>query len=110
MLTIKQGKTWVQPLSWLDENDDPVDLTGCVFRAQVRSQFAETDTGDPLLEFTMTSGITIDGDDIILRAEASDTEAVPSGRYLIELEVTLASGDEDQVFLDEVTVDPEVVR
>jgi hypothetical protein len=112
-MRIKQGKTWQQPVQWLDENDDPIDLTDCVFRAQLRADYAdaEVEAGtEPLLNLTMGDGITIDAGDIILRAEAETTVNIPAGSYLLELEVTRANGDEEQLFLERVAVEPEVVR
>lgn len=111
--TIKQGKTWVQPVTWLDENNDPVDLTDCVFRVQLRTEYADTETPagtDPVLDLTTGAGISIDAGDIVMRAEAAATELIPAGTYLIEMEVTLANLDTDQVFLDRITVEAEVVR
>lgn len=113
MLIIRQGKTWEQAVSWLDGNDDPVDLTDCVFRAQLRADYADEEVAagvDPLLDLTMGDGITIVGDDIVLRAEAAQTVLIPGGQYLLEVEVTLADGDEDQLFLQHVLVEPEIVR
>lgn len=112
-MRILQGKTWQQPVEWLDEDDNPVDLTDCVFRAQLRTEYADAEVAagtDPLLDLTMGAGITIDAGDIVLRAEATDTVAIPAGCYLLELEVTRANGDEEQLFLERVTVEAEVVR
>lgn len=113
MLTIKQGKTWEQPFGWLDEDDNPISLTDCVFRAQLRADYADAEIAsgtDPVLDLTMGDGITVDDGDIVLRAEAEHTEVIPAGSYLLELEVTLANGDEDQLFVQRVVVEPEVVR
>jgi hypothetical protein len=108
---MKQGKTWVQPVTWLDEDGDPVNITDCVFRVQLRTEFADAAAeGDPLLDLILGAGISIDAGDIVMRVEAEDTALIPHGVYLIEMEVVLANLDIDQVFLDRVTVEAEVVR
>lgn len=114
-LTMKQGKTWVQPVTWLDENDAPVNIAGCAFHAQVRTDYAdpELEAGtEPVIELddALIGGITIDAGDIVMRVEDDVTATIPPGQYLIELEVTLANGDLDQVFIAQLTVEPEVVR
>lgn len=109
--TIKQGKTWTQPVTWLDEDDQPVSIAGCSFRVQLRTEFADAAAeGDPVLDLTTGAGITVGDGDLVMRAEAADTALIPAGVYLIEMEVVLANGDTDQVFLDRITVEAEVVR
>jgi hypothetical protein len=111
--TVKQGKTWVQPVTWLDEEGDPVNIAGCVFRVQLRTDYADTEIPagiDPILDLTTGAGISIDAGDIVMRAEAEATALIPPGTYLIEMEVVLANLDTDQVFLDRIVVEAEVVR
>lgn len=110
--TIKQGKTWEQPLTWLDENEDPVDLTGAALQFQVRADWADNEEPgtDPVVDLSLGAGITLVGDDIVLRVESTATEAIPAATYLCEMEVTWAGGDVEQVFSGTVTVEPEVVR
>lgn len=112
-LTIKQGKTWEQVLSWLDENGDPVDLTGATFAFQARTDWADTeeDAGtDPVVDLATGSGVTVDGDDIVMSLTAAETEVIAAGVYLCEMEVTWADDTVEQVFSGRLTVEPEVVR
>lgn len=110
--TMKQGKTWEQPLTWLDENDDPVDLTEASLQFQVRADWADAEAPStaPIVDLSIGSGITLVGNDIVLRVEATATEAIPAATYLCELEVTFPGGDIEQVMLGNLTVEPEVVR
>lgn len=112
-LTIKQGKTWEQVLSWLDENGDPVDLTGATFAFQARTDWADTeeDAGtSPVVSLVSGTGIAMSGTDIVMSLTATETEAIAAGVYLCEMEVTWADDTVEQVFGGRLTVEPEVVR
>lgn len=116
-LTLTQGDTWSLQLAWLNplpgtnppqpDPASPVDLTGWTARMQLR----ERPGSPPALSLTSSppAGITVDGTagTVSVRAAPSQTETIPPGVWLWEIEVdntidrqTLATGT--------LTVEPQV--
>ena len=87
--TIKRGDTWSQTFAWKQgsETGDPVDLTGCTARCQVR------DRADALIldgsEFLTVSGV--EGTVAIL-VPASETEAFHVAKLQFDIELTFPNG------------------
>ncbi len=85
-ITIEQGATFTMNLTWRDESNALVDLTGYTARMQVRKDIASSQT---LLSLTSGSGITLGGaaGTISITASAATTAAIAatSGVYDLEL-------------------------
>lgn len=56
ILTLKRGDTWRAVFSYKDSDGNPIDLTGCTPRIQVRTKRR----GGLLLSLDLTDGLTLD--------------------------------------------------
>ena len=87
--TIKRGDTWSQTFAWKQgsETGDPVDLTGCTVRCQVR------DRADALI-LDASAYLTVDGPagTVALVVPASETEAFPAAKLAFDIELTFPDG------------------
>lgn len=109
-LSIHQGQTYTATFTWLDASDDPIDLTSYTAHMQIRRDFADVDTTDPVVDITDEDSITLDAEgNIIITLADSVTESIKAGRYVYDLEVTHA-GVVDKLIAGFVNVFPEVTR
>lgn len=87
--TLKRGDTWSQTFAWKQgsETGDPVDLTDCTARCQLR------DRADTLI-LDCTSYLTVDGaaGTVSVLAPASAMENFPVGRLSFDIELTFPDG------------------
>lgn len=106
--TIYQGATFSRVLTWKDENDTAINLTGYTARMQIRQRI----TGDTLIALTTENGrIALGGSagTVTLTISASDTAAITTdGVYDLEL----VSGSEvvTRLLQGTVTLSKEVTR
>lgn len=111
-LTIYQGATLRREHVWLaGAPAEPVDLTGCSARMQVRS---EVGSPDVLLELTTENGqlelVPAEGR-IIQKLSATETAAITDWqRGVYDLEVVFADGTVVRLLEGSVKVKPEVTR
>jgi len=84
---IDQGATWTVNIVYYDYNNVPVDLTGYSARMQLRSKY---DSSAVLTLSTATGEIVITGPtgQIAITASATQTQAIASGIYVYDLELT----------------------
>ena len=109
-ITCDAGSTLRLSLTYKDNNEEPVDLTGYGARLQVRHHYSDAEA---LLSLSDGSGITINGNTGVLTIEVSDalTSDLPAGRHVYDLEVFQApSGDVTRLVEGSFTVTPEVTR
>ena len=114
-LYIEQGATFALSFVWREgtaaEPGDPVDLTGCMARMQVRKNLTGPALVDAYSEGTEPR-ITLGGVDgsvrIVLTDE--DTSAVDTRSGIYDLEVVMADGTVCRLLQGNVTVSPEVTR
>lgn len=87
---IDQGATWTVNIVYTDYNGDPVNLTGYTARMQLREKFTSTAV---LTLTTSNGGLTLTPltGGIAVSATAVQTEAIPAGFYLYDLELTSGS-------------------
>lgn len=85
--TVKRGDTWRQTFTWRQgsETGDPVDLTGCTARLQVRDR-----TGDLILD--ATDDLTINGATGTISVDVLIPSTVLPGKYIFDVEVTYTDG------------------
>jgi len=110
-LTILQGETWRHQLTWkVGVPADPVDLTGCTARMQVRPEVASATV---LLELTSGNGRivlgTTDGK-ITLGLTATETAALTWQRAVYDLEIVHSDGSVRRLMEGSIKVRPEVTR
>lgn len=86
---IDQGATWTLNIVYYDYNNVPVNLTGYTARLQLRSKYDST----AVLTLSTGSGITITGPtgEIAIVGTAVQTELIPAGIYVYDLELTSGS-------------------
>lgn len=112
-LPIEQGATFDNTYTWKTGSRTaatPVDLTGCVARAQFRPEITSELV---LLELTTENGrIELGGVDgtIRLRLSATDTAAITWADAVYDLEIEFADGRVVRRMAGAVSVSPEVTR
>ncbi len=90
-LSIRQGSTFDQTLTWKDADENPIDLTGYDARAQIRE---ETSSATPLLSLTVLNGrLTLGGalGTIRILISATDTALLDFDSAVWDLEVISGS-------------------
>lgn len=107
----EQGATFRKTFTWLDENEQPIDLTGCSARMQVRSSHKATTTWVSLTTAT-NGGLTITPltGTIAVVISATVTATLPVNKGVYDLEVVHPSGDVTRLMQGAFTVSPEVTR
>lgn len=87
--TLKRGDTWSQTFSWRQgsETGDPVDLTDCTARMQLR------DKTDALI-LDCTPYLTVDGltGTVEIVVPADETEVFPVAKLSFDIEMTFPDG------------------
>jgi len=110
-LKISQGATYSLSFVWkTGAPPTPVDLNGFTARMQIRPSHTSPTV---LIELTPANGrITLGaGGQITLNISAANTETLPAGRHVYDLEVIAPDGTTVTRFLQgNVTVTPEVTR
>lgn len=110
-LTILQGETFSHLLVWkAGDSLDPVDLTGCTARMQVRSVVS---SGTVLLDLTTGNGrIELGGSsgEIELKLTAAETEALTWLNAVYDLEIVHSDASVRRLLEGSIKVKPEVTR
>jgi hypothetical protein len=102
----EQGATFRKTFTWLDENEQPVDLTGCSARMQVRPSHKGTTTWLDLTGIAMDPALG----QLLVVLTATVTAALPVSRGVYDLEVVHPTGDVTRLLQGTFTVSPEVTR
>lgn len=110
-LTIPQGSTWTQRMTYKSGSPAAlVNLTSYTARMQARTSYS---AASPSLTLTTENGrIALGGaaGTIDLSITATDTAALPAGRYVYDLELVSAGGLVKRLVEGVLTVSPEVTR
>lgn len=109
-ITIEQGTTYGQTLTWRDSNSALVNLTGYTARMQIRTDYTAS---APTLSLTTENGrITLGGalGTIALSIAATDTASLAARKYVYDLELISSSLNVTRLIQGTVTVVPEVTR
>ncbi|OWK42213.1 hypothetical protein [Fimbriiglobus ruber] len=106
-ITIDQGADYQRPFLILDENGNPVDLTGAYAAMQVSTAY-----GFPAVLTLTTSngGLVIGGENgtITPVVSAAMTSPLVPGNYLYDVKLVFANGKTVRPFQGTATVSPEV--
>lgn len=107
-ITIEQGSTFTRTVTWRDENDALVNLTGYSARLQMRESVDATST---FLSLTSGSGITLGGTagTIVILISATDTAALTQGG-VYDLELVSGAGLVTRLLQGSVDLRKEVTR
>lgn len=106
----EQGATFVRNLSWLDENELPINLFGFTARMQVR---ATTQAATPLVTLTTDNGgivLTPATGGIRLYLSAQATDSLPARKAVYDLEMVGADGTVTRLVQGSFTIVPQVTR
>ena len=113
----EKGATFRRVITWGDENESPINLTGFSARMQVREAFTSSTT---VASLTNANGkITLGGatGQVTIQLTASDTAALPVSTTfgdawvgVYDLELVAPSGDVTRLLEGQFVVTPEVTR
>lgn len=109
-ITCEQGATFRRVFTWLDENEQPINLTGCSARMQVRPTHKSTTKWIDIT--SATSAMTLGGalGTITVVQSAAVTALLPVNRGVYDLEIVFASGEVERILEGAFQVTPEVTR
>lgn len=106
----EQGATFSRVINYKDSNNRIVNLTGYTASMQVRTAYLASSAY--LTLDTTNGGIVITGatGKITLYASASTTQAITSGQYVYDLELSNGSGAITRLLEGAFEISPEVTR
>jgi hypothetical protein len=104
-LYIDAGSTYSNIITVTSSNGQPLDLTGYSVASQLRKSYQSSQA------FTFTSSI-FNAAQGKIRLQLSDlqSEAIPAGRWLYDVEITSASGAKTRVVEGIATVNPQITQ
>lgn len=113
-IVIEQGATWYYPFTWKDENNDAVNITGYLFKAQIRKKPAVS-VDDPPVIITLNSGdeiVITDGPAGEWSITISDTitSEMPNGNYQWDMFVKYPGGRVVKLWKGDVEFIPNVTE
>jgi hypothetical protein len=113
---IFRGATFRESIQWSagdpPEEANPVDLTGCSMRMQMRANY---DSPDPAL-ISLTSepegGIIIDAEigKFTFYLSAENTVGLPAIKGVYDVKIEFSNGDVERFLQGKISVSPEVTR
>lgn len=103
-LLIDQGSDFSTEIDVLDDNGDPVVLTGFTGAAQMRKHY--TSSTSTAFNVTINAG----NGTVTLSMNAATSSAVTPGRYVYDCELTSSSNVVSRLVEGIVTVTPQVTR
>lgn len=107
-LRINQGETFRLAVPVLDEDGEPVALSGMSARGQIRSHAAAPTA---LYEWATTAGnLALDGDDVVLTVPAAASAAWTWRTARYDLELVDTGGFVTRLIEGHVIVHPEITR
>lgn len=108
-IVCEQGVTFRRTFTWTDENEQPINLTGCSARMQVRPTHSSPTTW---LNLSSPASITLTPlvGQLTVVITASQTASLPVKRGVYDLEVVLSNGEVVRLVQGSFTVSPEVTR
>lgn len=109
-IVCEQGASFLRTLVWQDENETPINLTGYTARMQVRPT---VQSNTVLVSLTTENGaITLGGatGEVRLELTATQTNALPAGRAVYDLELVSTYGFVTRLVEGSFTVKAQVTR
>lgn len=96
-----QGNSKKIFISVIDDDNQPLDLTGCTIRWGVRKKEKSTDN----LVLKETPDITTSDNLISIELKPSDTSGLPGGKYYHECKIIDVTGNASTVSVGMLTID-----
>lgn len=103
-LEINQGETYSISTTIEDDNDQIIDLTGYVGAAQMRKHYTSLTAYDFNVIISADQGL------VTMSMSATQTNTIPSGRYVYDCEITDPDGKVTKILYGIVEVFPGVTR
>ena len=101
-ISIDQGTTFTLTVEALDEDGEPLDLTGYTATAQIRKHYAAANS----IDFTTEVGDT----SILLTLDSTLTSNVDAGRYVYDVVITSDANVVSRIAEGICTITPMVTR
>lgn len=93
---VERGATFLRVLTLTDAADEPINLAADQFRMQVRESYSSAIVVELTTENGRIAVIDPSGGRLALQLTALETEVLPPGAYMYDLE-RVKDGDEEQV-------------
>lgn len=110
-ITVYQGSDYRRALEFKNESAVLMDLTGYVFRGQVRAEYS---SASPVFSFSFTLRNQTTSPGLVdMLLSAADTAAVSIAKitsYIYDIEMVTASGDVKRIVEGKLNLHPEVTR
>lgn len=110
-ITIDQGSLFLTVVTYADDDDNPINLTGYTARMQIRANHSAPTA---MIDLTPGQGLTLGGQagTIVIRIGAITSATLPAGSHRYDLELTPGGVADNTFRLLEGSVDirPEVTR
>lgn len=104
-LFVDAGSTYSNVISVAATNGAPLNLTGYTVKSQMRKSYQSSTA----FAFTASVYDAINGK-IRLQLTPSESEAIPAGRWLYDVEITSPSGTKTRVIEGIVTINPQITQ
>lgn len=104
-LYVDAGSTYSNIITVASSTGAPLNLTGYTVQSQMRKSYQSSQS----FSFTASVYNTVDGK-IRLQLTDEQSEAIPPGRWLYDVEITSPSGATTRVVEGIVTVNPQITR
>ena len=102
---VDQGSDYSNIITVTASNGQALDLTGYTVASQMRKSY----TSSTAYAFTASLYVAAQGK-VRIQLTAGQSEAIPPGRYLYDLEVTSGAGAKKRVVEGIVTVTPQITQ
>ena len=99
---IDQGASYTETLTPLLENGDPVDLTSCTGKSQIRKSYYSSNS--------ITLSVNVVSNTIILSLNANSTSAAHDGRYFYDVFITNSNNYTYKLYEGIATIIPSVTK
>jgi hypothetical protein len=104
-IIIDQGSTFSTTLNVVDSDGSPFNLSGYTGAAQMRKTYSSSTSYSFSVAVSDAAGGAL-----VIAMTATETGAIPGGRYVYDVEITDAGGAISRVVQGIATISPEVTR
>lgn len=104
-LFVDAGTTYSNIITVAATTGQPLDLTGYTVKSQMRKSYSSSQA------FNFTASIyDAQAGKVRLQLNSTQSEAIPAGRWLYDVEITSQSGNKTRVVEGIVTVTPQITQ
>jgi len=104
-LFVDQGSDYINVVTVESATGTPLDLTGYTAKSQIRKSY----TSSISYEFTASIPNPLTGE-VLISLSSTDSEEIPPGRYLYDVEITSSLNIKTRVVEGIVTVTPQITQ